>query len=192
VKTLLLAICLLGSLLGDTTIRPDKQIVKLTDKLIQLEHELLIQKKADRFCKFYLDHGSFYSWNWSKERVLQYAKLIDKYKHLAGKQGSIDLFDFNMARIHSESDGRWSKRTVEPDKTISYGLFQLNDTYIWELEKQANKLYPNLKDKDVRTDAEKNIVCGMLWIKHKKEINQRWAILRPTAWDLFDELRKVS
>ena len=173
-------------------IQPDRQIVKLTDELTALKHELIERKKMDVFCRFYQEKGSWNSWKWSRAKVEYIGKCINKYKHLAGKEGKVKIYSFSFSRTHSESDGREYLIVKEPDGTLSYGIWQMNSTCIFMIEQIINKKFPELRYKDARFDIEKNIACGMYWIQFKKDIGQEWAILRPSAWDMYDLMEKVK
>lgn len=178
---------------------PDKDIIKLTDKvvklkgeLIQTQQKLIKMKKVEKVMEFYTNAGTFKKWNLSAEYIELWFDMAEKYKHLAGK-GTINMTDYMVALIHAESNGVAAVVCREKDGTLSYGIVQINVKCIKEIETELNVLYPELRWRDIRTDVEKNIAGRFLWIHHRKERGWSWAMPdNSNGWKLYEILKTVK
>ena len=169
------------------------RVVQLKSQLQELQRILLIQKKADCVINYYKKAGTLNIWWWiNRDYVLEWFSYCDKWKFLAGEVKDVsDMTDFMIGIIHNESNGDKNCKTLEWNKTYSYGITQINDTCIKTIDKELNEKYPELKNKDIKTDVEKNIAGRYLWIKHRKDMGHSWALMN-NGWTLYWYLSQVK
>ena len=190
-------ILLLVLLLG---VSPDREIINLTNKVVELkrelsqtQHNLLKMKKVERVITFYTNSGTFKHWGLLAEYIELWFTVADKYKYLAGREGNINMSDYMVALIHAESNGIADIVVKEKDGTYSYGITQINVKCIKEIETELNKLCPELRWRDIRTDIEKNIAGRFLWVHHRRERGWSWAMPDTSnGWKLYAQLKSVN
>lgn len=170
----------------------EKQLIKTTDKVVELkqelnkaQYELLKQKKVDRVVKYYKQAGTFEKWGLSREYIMDWFDYSEKWKFLSGGGESFDMVDLMVGIIHNETNGI-NKEAKEKNGTYSWGITHINDACITRIEKELNEQYPEFKGRSIKYDVEKNIAGRFLWIKHRKESKLSWALMGPkTGWYLY-------
>lgn len=166
------------------------QLIQTKKELAKTQHLLLIQKKIDCVVNYYKKAGTFDKWKLSRESISDWFLYCDKWKFIAGEDNKQDMTDVMIGIIHNESNGNTTIAFKEKNGTYSYGITQLNDCVVEIIEKELNELYPELKQKNIKTDMEKNIAGRYLWIKHRKEKGHSWALMN-NGWTLYWFLSQV-